>query len=58
MLDCARPGARIAYWNMMAPRRAPASLADRITPDRALEAALRPIDKAFFYSDFVVETVR
>lgn len=58
VLDCARPGARIAYWNMMAPRRAPASLADRITQDRALEAKLRPMDKAFFYSDFVVETVR
>jgi S-adenosylmethionine-diacylglycerol 3-amino-3-carboxypropyl transferase len=58
VLDCAHPGARIAYWNMMAPRRAPASLADRIAPDRALEAALRPIDKAFFYGDFVVETVR
>jgi S-adenosylmethionine-diacylglycerol 3-amino-3-carboxypropyl transferase len=58
VLDCARPGARIAYWNMMAPRRAPASLLDRITPDRALEASLRPVDKAFFYGDFVVETVR
>ena len=58
VLDCARPGARIAYWNMMAPRRAPEALADRITADPALEARLRPIDKAFFYRDFVVETVR
>lgn len=58
VLDCARPGARIAYWNMMAPRRVPAALADQVTTDRALEASLRPIDKAFFYSDFVVETVR
>ncbi|MES2859990.1 MAG: DUF3419 family protein [Pseudomonadota bacterium] len=58
VLDCARPGARIAYWNMMAPRRVPVALADRVTPDRTLEASLRPIDKAFFYRDFVVETVR
>lgn len=58
VLDCARPGARIAYWNMMAPRRAPQVLADRVEADRALEAALRPVDKAFFYRDFVVETVR
>ena len=42
----------------MAPRRAPEALADRITADPALEARLRPIDKAFFYRDFVVETVR
>lgn len=58
VLDCARPGARIAYWNMMAPRRAPASLAGRVTPDPQLEASLKPVDKAFFYRDFVVETVK
>lgn len=58
VLDCARPSARIAYWNMMVPRGATASLADRITADRALGAKLRPIDKAFFYSDFVLEMVR
>ena len=58
VLACARPGARIAYWNMMAPRRAPADLADRVTTDPALEATLRPRDKAFFYRDFVIETVR
>jgi S-adenosylmethionine-diacylglycerol 3-amino-3-carboxypropyl transferase len=58
VLDCARPGARIAYWNMMAPRRAPVALADRVSADPALEASLRPVDKAFFYRDFVIETVR
>lgn len=58
VLDCARPGARVAYWNMMAPRRVPAALADRVSTDPALEAALRPVDKAFFYRDFVIETVR
>jgi S-adenosylmethionine-diacylglycerol 3-amino-3-carboxypropyl transferase len=57
ILAAARPGARIAYWNMMAPRRVPAPLADRVTTDAALEAKLKPLDKAFFYSDFVIETV-
>ena len=58
ILATSRPGARIAYWNMMAPRRAPASLADRVTTSTELEAKLKPLDKAFFYSDFVIEEVK
>jgi S-adenosylmethionine-diacylglycerol 3-amino-3-carboxypropyl transferase len=57
ILAMARPGARLAYWNMMAPRRAPRSLASRIRTRADLEAALAPQDKAFFYRDFVVEEV-
>lgn len=54
----ARPGARLVYWNMMAPRRIPASLAQRVTTLTELEDRLKAQDKAFFYSDFVVEQVR
>jgi len=53
----ARPGARLAYWNMMVPRRRPESLAEQIRPLHELAAALHRQDKAFFYSDFVVEEV-
>jgi S-adenosylmethionine-diacylglycerol 3-amino-3-carboxypropyl transferase len=58
ILAAARPGARIAYWNMMAPRRAPQAHAGRVTRNADLEAKLKPIDKAFFYSDFVIEEVK
>jgi S-adenosylmethionine-diacylglycerol 3-amino-3-carboxypropyl transferase len=58
ILAASRPGARIAYWNMMAPRRAPKAHADRVTTNAELEGKLRPIDKAFFYSDFVIEEVK
>ena len=58
ILEASRPGARIAYWNMMAPRRVPASLASKVTTNVELEAKLKPLDKAFFYSDFVIEEVR
>ena len=58
ILSAARPGARLVYWNMMAPRRAPKSLSGRVRTDTELEARLRPLDKAFFYSDFIVEEVR
>jgi S-adenosylmethionine-diacylglycerol 3-amino-3-carboxypropyl transferase len=41
----------------MAPRRAPRAHAARVRARSDLEAALKPRDKAFFYSDFVVEEV-
>lgn len=57
ILAIANPGARLVYWNMMAPRRVPDGLASRVRRDAACEARMRPGDKAFFYSDFVVEEV-
>ena len=53
-----RPGARLAYWNMLAPRSRPESLADEIAPLSELAGELFAKDKAFFYSAFVVEEVR
>ncbi len=57
-LMAANPGARLVYWNMMAPRRVPDAYRNRITTRTDLEDAGKAIDKAFFYSDFVVEQVR
>lgn len=54
----ARPGARLAYWNMLAPRQAPASLQDKIYSHPELSKRLFAQDKAFFYSAFVVEEIR
>lgn len=58
VLTTARPGARLVYWNMMAPRRVPGLYSDRVTTRTDLETAGKAADKAFFYSDFVVEEVR
>ena len=58
ILDAANPGARLVYWNMMVPRRAPACRTDRVTTCTADEDRLKAMDKAFFYSDFVIEEVR
>lgn len=55
VLEIANPGARVVYWNMMVPRRAPGSLAARVARQRDIETALAPLDKAFFYRDFIVE---
>lgn len=55
LIEHANPGARLAYWNMLAPRHRPDSLADRLEPIDA--RTLFDQDKAWFYSDFVVEEV-
>ena len=57
ILRVAAPGARLAYWNMLVPRRRPARFADRLKPLEAEAKALHARDKAFFYSAFVVEEV-
>jgi S-adenosylmethionine-diacylglycerol 3-amino-3-carboxypropyl transferase len=57
LADAARPGARLAYWNMMVPRRASVLLPSRFRRLDELSQRLFLEDKAFFYRDFVVEEV-
>ena len=49
--------ARLAYWNMLAERRRPTSMANEIRPLNVLAKQLFAQDQAFFYRDFVVEEV-
>lgn len=58
LLAVAPPGARLAYWNMMVPRRRPDDLADRLVPLAEEAARLHQADKAIFYRAFVLEQVR
>jgi S-adenosylmethionine-diacylglycerol 3-amino-3-carboxypropyl transferase len=58
LVRCCRPGARIAYWNMLAPRQRPDQMGDRLAPLNELAAQLHERDRAFFYSAFRVEQVR
>ena len=55
LVSRSRPGARLAYWNMLAPRRRPESLACVLRPLSELSDRLFKRDQAFFYSAFVVE---
>ena len=57
MVRRSRPGARLAYWNMLAPRQRPASMANRLRSLDELAARLHLADRAFFYSAFRVEEV-
>jgi S-adenosylmethionine-diacylglycerol 3-amino-3-carboxypropyl transferase len=53
-----RPGARLVYWNMLAPRRRPETLASRLDSLTELSKSLFARDKACFYSALVVEQLR
>jgi S-adenosylmethionine-diacylglycerol 3-amino-3-carboxypropyl transferase len=57
LADAGGSGARLAYWNMLVPRRMPERLAGRLRSLPELAARLHRSDKAFFYSAFVVEEV-
>jgi len=57
MVSRAKPGATLAYWNMLVPRSRPAQLASQLSENRALGDRLLLQDKAFFYSRLVVENV-
>ena len=52
-----RPGARLAYWNTLAERRRPDSMADCLRSLEPLQQKLHLRDKAFFYCAFRVEEV-
>ena len=57
LVRASRPGARLVYWNMLAPRRRPDTMADRLVPMQALAERLHDADRAFFYSALVIEEV-
>ena len=57
ILDMASPGARLLYWNMMAPRSRPAAFTDRVERQEELVSRLHAQDKAFFYMAVHAERV-
>lgn len=57
LLAAANPGARLAYWNMLVPRRCPEGL-PKVKPMDDLARRLFELDLAFFYSAFVVDEVK
>jgi S-adenosylmethionine-diacylglycerol 3-amino-3-carboxypropyl transferase len=50
-------GGRLVYWNMLAPRSRPDSMADQLQSLTDLAQRLHLADKAFFYSAIIVEEI-
>lgn len=57
LVQKATPGARLAYWNMLAPRRMPAAMSSRVHPRPDVATPLYARDAAWFYSAFHVDEV-
>lgn len=57
LADVGRPGGRLLYWNMLAPRGYLDELAHRLWPLADLAERLHRQDKAFFYSALVIEEI-
>ena len=57
ILAASNPGARLVYWNMMAPRAMLREYAPRVKPRPDIAAPLAARDQAFFYSAFHVDEV-
>jgi S-adenosylmethionine-diacylglycerol 3-amino-3-carboxypropyl transferase len=55
IVRCGRPGGRLAYWNMQAPRRCPPTLAGRFRTLHELSQRLHRETTTFFYRAFYVE---
>jgi S-adenosylmethionine-diacylglycerol 3-amino-3-carboxypropyl transferase len=55
ILDATALGGRLIYWNMIAARRVPEALANRVIPHDADAHRLWGMDKAFFYSALRIE---
>jgi S-adenosylmethionine-diacylglycerol 3-amino-3-carboxypropyl transferase len=57
LVNAGRPGGRLAYWNMLAPRSRPETMAGQLRPLEAEAQRLFQQDKAFFYGAFVLEEI-
>lgn len=57
LIASSRQGARLVYWNMLADRSRPESMANKLAPLTDLSSRLFAEDKAFFYKSLVVEEV-
>jgi S-adenosylmethionine-diacylglycerol 3-amino-3-carboxypropyl transferase len=58
IVTCSRKGARLVYWNMLADRRPPEMLKERLDSREDIAGELFLKDKAFFYKALRVEEVR
>lgn len=57
IVAASNPGVRLGYWNMLAPRWRPEGMAGCLRSLREEAEELFLMDRAFFYSRFVLEEV-
>ncbi len=58
LINVGQKGGRLAYWNMLVPRRSPEYLREHLLPLKETVDWLVQKNKVFFYSDFILEELR
>jgi S-adenosylmethionine-diacylglycerol 3-amino-3-carboxypropyl transferase len=58
LVDATEPGGRLAYWNLMVPRRISSVFKEQTVYDETLSKQLSAIDKGFFYNQFIIDEVK
>lgn len=57
LIESAKPGARLVYWNMQVQRSLPKCLKDKVSNLQDLSQSLHHRDKAWFYSKLYIDEV-
>jgi S-adenosylmethionine-diacylglycerol 3-amino-3-carboxypropyl transferase len=58
LINGTEKGGKLAYWNLMVPRRISAIFPDKAEYEKEISLALSQKDKGFFYSQFIVDTIK
>lgn len=58
LIDATEPGGKLAYWNLMVPRRISSVFHEKTVYQESLSKQLSEIDKGFFYNQFIVDRVK
>jgi len=57
LIEASKPGARLAYWNLMVPRRISINYKEMVSYEKELSEKFTDIDKGFFYNKFIIDKV-
>lgn len=57
LVRAGKKGARLAYWNLLVKRSRPEEMKNLLHPHSDIARMLYEQDKAFFYSDFILEEI-
>jgi S-adenosylmethionine-diacylglycerol 3-amino-3-carboxypropyl transferase len=58
LIDATVPGGRLAYWNLMVPRRISTTFSKKTIYQESLSKQLTEVDKGFFYNQFIIDQVK
>ena len=58
LIEFTEKGGRLAYWNLMVPRRISGVFPDKAEYQKELSLKLSDIDKGFFYNQFIIDQIK